>query len=110
VKSAIKQLSFENSRHLQGAEGWLGLGDFVSASNELEEIMAQERAHPAVLSLRYAIYAKGGRRDMAADVAEGLLAMLPDKARTWINLTCATRRKTGGGIPDAKRILNNQSK
>jgi predicted Zn-dependent protease len=105
VKPTINELTLEDARHLRAAEGWLGLGDFVSASNELEEITARERAHPAVLSLRYAIYAKAGRWDMAAEVAEGLAAMLPDKPDIWVNLADATRRKTGGGIPEAKRIL-----
>lgn len=105
LKPAIKSLNHEDARHLQAAEGWLELGDYVSASNELEEIAAQDRAHPAVLSMRYAIYSKAGRWDMAADVAEGLTVMLPDVPDNWINLACATRRKTGGGIPEAKRIL-----
>lgn len=81
------------------------LGDFVSASNELEEITAEARANPVVLSMRYSIYAKAKRWDMAFEVANGLTAMLPDEPGTWLNLAHATRRKTCGGIPEAKRIL-----
>ena len=65
MKLALKELSIEDGRHLRAAEGWLELGDFVSASDELEEISAQERAHPGVLSLRYAIYSKVGRWEPA---------------------------------------------
>ena len=90
---------------MQAAEGWLGLGDAVSANEELEEITLQDQTHPSVLLVRYAIYAKRGQWDMAADVAEKLTPLAPDKPGTWINLAYATRRKTGGGIPDAKRIL-----
>jgi len=105
VKPAIKELSFEDARHLQVAEGWLGLGDAASASDELEEIALGEQTHPAVLQVRYAIYAKCGQWDMANEVAERVVSLLPEVAGTWINLAYATRRKTGGGIPDAKKIL-----
>lgn len=105
MKPADKELSFEDARHLQAAEGWLGLGDADSATDELEEITLAEQTHPAVLQVRYAIYAKSERWDMAADIAEKLAPLVPDKAGTWINLAYATRRKTGGGIPGAKKIL-----
>jgi len=105
LKLPIKKINQTDSFHLQAAEGWIGLGDVVSASDELEEISPEERAHPAVLSMRYAIYAKAEKWDMAAGVAEAVTGMLPDEPGTWINLAYATRRKTGGGIPEAKRIL-----
>lgn len=98
-------LDAQDQMRLRAAEGWLELGDVVSASDELEEINAEARANPAVLSLRYSIYAKAQRWDMAAEVAEGLTAMRPDDSQTWIHLADATRRKRGGGISEAKRIL-----
>ncbi len=83
----------------------IGLGDFISACDELEKITAEARANPLVLSLRYQIYAKAQRWDMAAEVANGLTAMVPDEPGAWINLAYATRRRTGGGIEEARRIL-----
>ncbi len=105
MKPATKELSFEDLRRLQTAEGWLGLGDAASASDELEEITLEDQTHPAVLQVRYAIYAKREQWDMAAQVAEKLGSLLPGIAGTWINLAYATRRKSGGGIPHAKQIL-----
>jgi tetratricopeptide (TPR) repeat protein len=105
LKPAIKDLSFEETRHVQAAEGWLGLGDAVSASDELEEITLEQQTHPAVLQVRYAIYGKREQWDMAAQVAEKLTPLLPNEPGTWINLAYATRRKTGGNIPAAKTIL-----
>ena len=81
------------------------LGDFVSACDELEEIRPQARANPLVLSLRYDIYAKAQRWNLAAGVAEILARMLPDIPENWINFAYATRRKDGGGIPASKQIL-----
>jgi predicted Zn-dependent protease len=105
VKRRVNKLNQKDSFHLSAAEGWFELGDVVSASNELEEISASNRAHPAVLKMRYEIYAKAKKWDMAAGVAEALTEMLPDKADNWVNLAYATRRKKGGSIQEAKRIL-----
>ena len=102
---SLEALNAQDYHHLRAAEGWLGLGDYLSANSELEEITAQARAHPAILQMRYAIYAKAERWEMAAGVAEAIAAMLPDKVDSWLNLAYATRRKKGGGIPEAQRIL-----
>ena len=101
----MKPLSLEDARHLLAAQGWLELGDAASAGDELEGITSGESTHPAVLQIRYAIYAKRGEWDTAAKVAEELKSLLPDIPGTWINLAYAARRKTGGGIPEAKQIL-----
>jgi hypothetical protein len=45
----IEGLSLIDGIHLRAAEGWLELGNIVSASDELEEILAEARAHPLVL-------------------------------------------------------------
>jgi tetratricopeptide (TPR) repeat protein len=105
VKPFLKPLSFEDVRRLRAAEGWLELGDANSADDELKEISSGEQTHPAVLQVRYAIYAKHGQWDIATDVAGDLANELPDDAQSWINLAYATRRKTGGGIHEAKKIL-----
>jgi predicted Zn-dependent protease len=105
VKKSIKPLDAPDSFHVQAAEGWLGLGDVESASNELKEISQAERTHPAVLSVRYQIYAQTKQWDEAVAVAHDLVKMLPDRPFAWISLAYATRRKTGGSIPEAKGIL-----
>lgn len=43
--------------HLLGAQGWLELGNHVEADAELDKITPPLRAHPAVLEVRWAIYA-----------------------------------------------------
>ena len=101
----LKELSFEDARRLREAEGWLELGDTVSAEGELKEITPEEQTHPAVLEVRYAIHVKRKEWDMATEMAEELATALPDIAGSWINLAYATRRKTGGSISKAKEIL-----
>lgn len=62
----------DDAKHLTSAEGWLALGDWQSANEELEAINPALRAHPEVLLLRVAIYLKAGRADMARAVAHTL--------------------------------------
>jgi uncharacterized protein HemY len=53
----IPALQPPDSLHLQAAEGWIGLGDYRAATEELEQITATNRAHPDVLQLRWRISA-----------------------------------------------------
>lgn len=101
----MKELDQADCFHLSAAQGWIGLGDLVSANDELEQITPELRAHPAVLFVRYEIYSKGKRWDGAAEIANTLTKLLPENPAGWIDLAYATRRKTGGGIPQAKEIL-----
>ena len=105
MKKKIKPLDAKDGFHLQAAEGWLGLGDVESAINELKEVSPAEHKHPAVLSVRYQIHAQAKQWDEAVAVANDLMKLLPDEPFVWINLAYATRRKTGGSIPEAKEIL-----
>lgn len=105
MKANLRKLNEHDSFHLRAAEGWFELGDLVSASNELEEITAKDRAHPAVLIMRYEIYAKALKWDMAGAVAEALLKMLPEDAESWLNMAFTIRHKTGGSVRDAREIL-----
>ena len=71
-------LDQNDKRHLEVAEGWLGLGDWQSANDELEEITPAMRTHPFVLRVRYGIYEKAGKWEMAAEVARAVSEMLPE--------------------------------
>jgi len=74
----VKKLPLQDQRHLDAAEGWLGLGNFLAANEELEQISPGLRAHPQVLELRYQIYSQVGKWDLAAEVAKEMSEMLPD--------------------------------
>lgn len=51
-----RRVSLSDSRLLIAAEGWLELGDWQSANDELENITPTVRAHPDVLKMRVAVY------------------------------------------------------
>ncbi len=86
-------------------EGWLGLGDAASATLELKEISPEARENPVVLRAQYQIHAHAEKWDQAVEIADKLTLALPDESATWIWFAFATRRKTGGTIQEAKKIL-----
>ena len=101
----MKELSGSDERHLEAAQGWLMLGNWLEANEELENITPLFRAHPDVLSLRWAIYAKAGKWDYAFEVARGLVEMLPDDASSWLRQAESLRKMAGGGAKAALDAL-----
>ena len=85
MSQKLKNLPYPDSHHLAAAEGWLELGNYLEANEELETITPTLRGHPHVLELRWNIYAKAGRWDMAAEVACSLTLMLPENSFGWIH-------------------------
>ena len=81
-----RKIKFSHSdlQHLEEAEGWLGLADFVQANAELDKITPELRAHPEVLKARYEIFSKAKKWDAALMVSTALKTMLPDDPYGWI--------------------------
>jgi predicted Zn-dependent protease len=105
MEKPVEQIEPPDTHHLLAAQGWLELGNLIEAEGELDEITPQLRDQPAVLSVRYEVYAKAKKWDVAAEIAGRLVKLKPDQLSGWIGQAYATRRKSGGGIADAKRIL-----
>jgi predicted Zn-dependent protease len=81
----IKPLEFEDQRHLEAAEGWVELGNHLEANEELEQITPKNRAHPAVLEIRWQIYAKAKKWDAALDLASALIQLVPELPLGWVH-------------------------
>jgi tetratricopeptide (TPR) repeat protein len=96
--------------HLQAAEGWLGLGNHLEASSELTKISPANQSDPAVLALRWHIWADQREWREAFEMAERLIAAAPDQVQPWIWLAYSARRMEGGGIPEAKAKLLEAAK
>jgi Flp pilus assembly protein TadD len=94
-----------DSHHLSAAAGWLGLGNVAEAGAELEKVAPQFRAHPDVLAVQCDLHFQAGNWDAATEIAGTLTRLEPQEPGAWISLAYATRRKTGGGIPQARAIL-----
>ncbi|HUD47575.1 MAG TPA: hypothetical protein VMR33_12140 [Candidatus Baltobacteraceae bacterium] len=94
-----------DNHHLSAAIGWLELGNWKEANEDLEKITPAMRLHPDFLVVRYEVYAKAGKWDTAAEFARALIQLRPEEAQFWISHAYATRRMPGGGIPQAKEVL-----
>ena len=79
----------DDKRHLEAAEGWLGLGLHLEANEELEQITAQLRAHPDVLELRWHIYSKEKKWEACVDIAGAIIKLAPDRSDGWIHRSFA---------------------
>jgi len=62
-------LTTEDKRHLETAEGWLDLGNYLEANEELGKVTASMRSHPEVLLSRWQVngFALGGGLELALD-------------------------------------------
>lgn len=78
-------LSASECVQIKAAEGWLDLGNFLEANDELEEIAPVNRAHPDVLETRCRIYEAAGKWAMSLVVAKTLCDQLPKWLPGWLH-------------------------
>src|SRR6266481_5257764 len=57
------KLEVHDQRYLDPVEGWLGLGDWREANEDLDRIRPELRGHPSVLLARCQIYVKAEKWD-----------------------------------------------
>jgi Flp pilus assembly protein TadD len=78
--------------------GWLELGNPGEAGEEIARISEQALNHPDVLEVRFAVCAAGQRWDAAAEVAETLVNVAPERSSGWVHRAYALRRARSGGL------------
>jgi hypothetical protein len=86
IVSFMDELSLADTRSVQAAEGWLGLGDWKEAERELDAIAPEQRTHPDVLRVRWEICAKSKDWEMGAGVARTFTDFFPELPFGWIHL------------------------
>lgn len=77
-------LSNPERRQLEAAEGWLMLGNPLEAHEELEKITGENSYHPAVLAMRWQVYAAAQWWEAAYVVSKALCEFAPRSAEAWI--------------------------
>jgi uncharacterized protein HemY len=82
-------LNLTNVRHLEAAQGWLGLRNWREAKAEIASIPAESQSHPDVLQVRWAIHAAAKEWESAAEVAEGFRKAQPDSPFGFVHLAYA---------------------
>jgi len=101
----VEPLAPPDCHHLNAAQGWLGLGDFVESQAELARISAANTGHFAVLDTRWQWCAAQRQWAEAYLVAESCVRQHPDEAAGWIHLGYAARRCPDGGLELARARL-----
>ena len=85
----VKPLPARDQHHLLAAEGWLELGDWRSANDELENVTAELRSHPDVLAMRFQVYSTAPHWELALVVAEALCDLTPSDVNALIHRSFA---------------------
>jgi tetratricopeptide (TPR) repeat protein len=85
----MKKLPPQDQHCLDAAEGWLGLGDHLSANEELDQITPELMAHPRVLAVRLEIYWKTKNWEAVVHIASTLATLEPKNAHAWIGRSFA---------------------
>jgi hypothetical protein len=93
----------EDQRHLTAAEGYLELGMFFDANEELEKIAPDVCHLPEVLAVRVGIYSGLKEWKLMQAIAKKLADYDPDEVQWSISWAYATRRAES--IEAARRIL-----
>ena len=75
--------------YINAAQGWLELGNFDEAINELEHLTPSRQTHPEVLQIKWQIRAKEKNWQACQNLAEAMVDLLPDWPIGWINLANA---------------------
>jgi tetratricopeptide (TPR) repeat protein len=108
--SKLAQLQHPDPMHLKAAAGWIQLGDYDSANDELEKIRAEWRAHPDVLDMRWFIYSHHEQWDACLDITTAIVKTAPDRVSGWIHKAISLRRANGRGFEKAKGLLLEAAK
>jgi Tfp pilus assembly protein PilF len=101
-------LERSDHQHLERAQGYVALGMFLEANDELDVITPEVRHVPEVLVVRAAVYHGTGRWSAMAVVAARLVEFDPSEPGWFINLAYATRRAES--LQSAHAILRRAEK
>jgi tetratricopeptide (TPR) repeat protein len=85
----MKKLTHKDQHYLDAAEGWLGLGDHLSAKEELERISPELLAHPKVLAVRLEACWKAKDWEVCVELGEAVVKSSPKNSSGWIGRSFA---------------------
>jgi hypothetical protein len=84
IPDATAPLEAPALHFLRAAEGWIGLGDYLSAKAELDHLPPVAGGHPDVLSVRWQISANAKQWAVCLYLARTLTRLAPDRGAAWI--------------------------
>ena len=90
-------------RHLEACSGYITLGMYEDAWNELESLPPEHRANVDVIELRLEIYQALGKWESARVLAESIAKQDPENPNWWIAWAYSLRREKS--IQEAREVL-----
>jgi hypothetical protein len=96
-------LEYPDQKHFQSAMGYIELGLYSEANEELENVDAFSRAVPEILALRVEIYRGLKKWELMAEVSHVLAEFDPSEPQWRLDYAYAVRRF--GSVEAAKQIL-----
>jgi hypothetical protein len=104
-EATMSSLEILDIHHLRACQGWIELENFREAELEWLNLSPEAREHPSSLAAILHIFSHEEKWDAARDVAESLARLKPDEPTSWLSLSYATRRATGGSAEAAWDVL-----
>jgi tetratricopeptide (TPR) repeat protein len=105
IRTVTMSLEAPDLQYWKAAVGYVELGMFQDANDQLENIDSFNRAAPEVLAVRIAVYHGLKKWELMQEVAKRLAEFEPNDIQWTISLAYATRR--ADSIQAAKKILLN---
>ena len=101
----MKRLEPPDLFFVSAAIGWLELGNVAEARAELAQVGSENRNHPDVLEMRWAICAQDELWIEGLQIARELLLYAPERSSGWLHQAYALRRVPDGGVKKAWSAL-----
>jgi predicted Zn-dependent protease len=105
----MEELSREDRRRVEAAEGWIELGMPAEARQELEPLAWEHRTHPAVLEVRWQIAAREKQWETCLELASALIQAVPELPLGWIHRSYSLHelKQTAEARDNLLRVVDN---
>lgn len=101
----MTDLDFTSAHQLNAVLGWLELGNFKEAREELNRMGAKEQERADLLEVRWVLDARQEDWPAALETAERLLQVAPESSAGWLHRAYAMRRTAEGTLEKAMAVL-----
>ena len=101
----MTDLDFTSAHQLNAVLGWLELGNFREAREELNRMGPKEQERADLLEVRWVLDARQEDWPAALQTAERLLRVAPENSAGWLHRAYAMRRTPEGTLEKATAVL-----
>lgn len=81
----MKSIEPPESHYVSAAQGWIELGRYSEAEEELDKLSPALQHHPEVLQIRWLIHAHAKQWEACLEIAKRMVQSIPELPLGWIN-------------------------